>query len=123
MLTVSVVTSITHRYSPVLLFLFLIWQIAGSNLGPEAVCRISSPSQVFLSPDFSVHFHCRCRELFLYLMIHKVAHTVGRTPLDEGLARRTCTPQTKHKIRTLVDLQLDARNSYLFTYNILIVIL
>jgi hypothetical protein len=91
---------ITDSHSPVLVFLFLIWQIAGSNLGPEAVCPISSPSQVFLSPDFSTYFRCRCRKLLLYLMTHKVAHTIDRTPLDEGLARRTCTTQTKHKIRT-----------------------
>jgi len=97
--TVSVIAFITDRYSPVLVFLFHIWQIAGSNLAPEAVCPISSPSQVFLSPDFSAYLHCRCRELLLYLMTHEVAHTVGRTPLDEGLVRRTCTTQTKYKIR------------------------
>jgi hypothetical protein len=90
----------TDRYSPVLIFLFLIWQISGSNLGPEAVCPVLSPSQLFLSPDFSAYFHCRCRELLLFLMTHTDAHTVGRAPLDEELAHRTCTSQTKHKIRT-----------------------
>jgi hypothetical protein len=53
--SISVVVSITDRYSPVIVFLFHIPQIAGLNIGLEAVYPILCLSQVFLRPNFSTY--------------------------------------------------------------------
>jgi hypothetical protein len=51
---------------------------------------------LFLSLTFSTY--CRCRGLLLHLITITQTHTLGRTPLDEGSARRRDLYLTTHNI-------------------------
>ena len=44
--------------------------------------------------------YCRCRRL-LHLITHNSTHTLGRTPLDEGSARRTDVYLTTHNTHNI----------------------
>ena len=61
------------------------------------IASTTSPLQsLFLSLGLFLPTHCRCRWLLLQLITLIDTHTLGRTPLDEGSARRRGFYLTTH---------------------------